>query len=104
MISHYNEPVYIIGIASKMLQVCSATLRIWEKKSLIKPRRIGKNRFYSQCEIDRLKEIKDLLQKEHVNIQGVKNILSIKHCWELKKCKEREKRVCPVYAKYGDNR
>jgi len=28
----YREPVYTIGIAAKMLNVCAATLRIWEKK------------------------------------------------------------------------
>lgn len=36
-------PVYTIGIAAELLGVCSATLRIWEKKGIVKPARIGKN-------------------------------------------------------------
>jgi len=97
-----REPVYTIGIAAKLLEVCSATLRIWEKKGLIKPARLGKNRYYSQCDIDRLEFIKELLQKKRINIQGVKNILNITYCWELKKCSSEEKGNCPVFNKYGN--
>lgn len=101
MKERYREPVYTIGIVAKKLKVCLATLRIWEKKGLIKPKRLGKNRFYSRCDIDRLEDIKELLQKKGVNIEGVKNILSTSKCWEIKKCQLAERKVCPVYLKYG---
>ena len=96
----YTEPVYTIGITAKMLKVCAATLRIWERKGLIKPARLGKNRFYSQCDVDRLAEVKDLIQKKRINIEGVKNILSATRCLELKKCNQKERDVCPVYIKH----
>lgn len=99
-----NHPVYTIGIASSLLEVCSATLRLWEKKGLIRPSRIGKNRFYSRCDMDRLKEIKRLLQNEHINIAGVKNIMERTFCWEIKKCSLGEKETCPVYNRYKTNR
>jgi len=97
----YREPVYTIGITAKFLKVCPATLRIWERKKLIKPARLGKNRYYSRCDIDSLEYIKELIQKKGVNIQGVKNILSTTKCWEVKKCSQKEKDICPVYVKYG---
>jgi MerR family transcriptional regulator/heat shock protein HspR len=97
----YREPVYTMGVAARLLEVSPATLRIWEKKDLIKPRRIGKNRFYSQCDIDRLEYIKDLIQKKRLNIEEVKNTLNTIRCWELKKCKPKERKICPVYLKYG---
>lgn len=97
----YKEPVYTIGIVAKSLEVCPATLRIWERKGLIKPPRLGKNRFYSRCDMDRLEYIKELIQKKHINIEGVKNILSTTRCWEVKKCKPKERQVCKVYLKYG---
>ena len=96
-----REPIYTIGIAAKLLQVCPATLRIWEKSGLIKPARIGKNRFYSRCDIDRLEYLKDLIQKKGINIQGVKSILNTTRCWEIKRCNPKERRVCPVYLRYG---
>jgi MerR family transcriptional regulator/heat shock protein HspR len=96
----YGTPVYTIGIVAKMLEVCTATLRIWERKKLIKPVRIGKNRFYSKCDLDRLEYIKELLQKKHINIEGVKGILDTTRCWDIKKCKPKEKQSCLVYLKY----
>lgn len=97
----YAEPVYTIGVMSKFLGVCPATLRIWEKKGLIRPARLGKDRFYSKCDLDRLEHIKDLIQKRHINIEGVKNILSTTRCWEVKNCHKKERDICPVYLKYG---
>ena len=96
-----TTPVYTIGIAAKLLNVCPATLRLWEKKGLITPSRIGKNRFYSRCDMDRLEYIKGLIQKQHINIEGVKNILNTTQCWEIKKCKPKERESCPVYLKHG---
>jgi MerR family transcriptional regulator/heat shock protein HspR len=96
----YREPVYSIGITAKLLKVCQATIRIWEKKGLIKPARIGKNRFYSRCDIERLEDIKELLQEKRINIQGVKTILNTIHCWEIKNCSLENKKECPVYLEY----
>ncbi len=95
-----TEPIYLIGRAAKFLKVSIPTLRIWEKKGLIKIARIGKNRFFSQCDLDRLEYIKGMLQKNRINIEGVKSILSMTRCWELKKCAPKEKDVCPVYLKF----
>ncbi len=100
----YKEPVYTIGIVAQFLKVCPATLRIWERKGLIKPTRLGKNRFYSKCNMDRLEYIKELLQKKHINIEGVRQILDTTQCWEVKKCKPKERDGCPVYLKYGSTR
>ena len=97
----YKEPVYTISIAAKLLKVCPATLRIWENKKLIKPKRIGKDRFYSKFDLDKLEYIKELLQKKHINIAGVKNILDTTQCWEVKQCKPKERKECVVYKKYG---
>lgn len=94
-----TEPVYPISIAAKLLKVCIDTLRIWERKGLIKPARLGKNRFYSQCDVERLEYIKVLTQKKRINLEGVKNILNISRCWDLKKCKPKERNVCLVYKK-----
>ena len=97
----YREPVYTIGIVARKLEVCPATLRIWERKGLIKPKRLGKNRFYSKCDMDRLEYIKQMLQEKRVNIEGVKSILRTTKCWEVKKCKLKERDSCPVYLRYG---
>jgi MerR family transcriptional regulator/heat shock protein HspR len=95
----YREPVYTIGIVAKKLDVSQATLRIWERKALIRPARLGKNRFYSQWNLDRLKKIKQLLQQEHINIEGVKRVLASMYCWDIKKCKPAVRKACSVFRK-----
>ncbi len=95
-IKEQEEPVFTIGIMSRLLQVTQTTLRIWEKKGLIKPRRLGKNRYYSQDELNRLREIKCLLQEKGLNIAGVKEVLDGRRCWVVKKCGD-NKFACAVY-------
>ena len=96
-----TEPIYLIGRAAKLLRVSIPTLRIWEKKGLIKISRVGKNRFFSKCDLERLEYIKELLREKRINIEGVKSVLSMTRCWELKKCMPGERDVCPVYVKFG---
>ena len=91
-----DRPLFPIGIVAGMLGVTQATLRIWERKGLIEPQRLGKNRYYSYNDLDRLKEIKHLLQEKRMNIAGVRNYLSQERCWELKKCGD-ERHKCSVY-------
>jgi len=101
MKENYREPVYTIGVVARLLGVCPETLRIWERKGLIKPDRLGKNRFYSKCDLDNLEHIKDLIQNKRVNIAGVKNILEAKSCWKTKHCKPEHRDRCRVYLMHG---
>lgn len=99
----YTEPLYTIGAVARLLKTTPATLRIWEKKELLKPVRCGKNRYYSECDIDNLETIKTLLRKNRLNIEGVKCVMSATRCWEIKRCNPKEREVCPVYIKYATN-
>jgi MerR family transcriptional regulator/heat shock protein HspR len=55
-----NFPIYIISEAAKILNMHPQTLRSYEKKGLIKPKRIGNQRYYSENDIEKLKFIKRL--------------------------------------------
>ena len=94
----YTRPLFTIGITADLLGVSQATLRIWERRGLIVPARLGKNRYYSRRDVDRLREIKELLQEERMNIAGVKAVLKRVKCWEEKHCGPRRLR-CAVYQK-----
>ena len=98
---NYNQPLFTIGIVADMIGVTQTTLRIWEKKGLVKPQRLGKNRYYSYCDLDRLKNIHYLLQEERMNIVGVKTVINREECWEIKKCGDL-KNTCHVYITRGE--
>ncbi len=98
---NHKLPVFPIGVTAEVLSVTPATLRIWEKKGLISPGRRGKDRYYSQQDLKRLKKIKYLLNNQGLNLAGVRNVLSQQNCWEIKKCGDKRLR-CPVFTSDND--
>jgi MerR family transcriptional regulator/heat shock protein HspR len=76
---HYDEPVYLISIVAKILDIHPQTLRQYERENLITPSRSnGRIRLYSQRDIDRIKLILRLTRELGVNLAGVDIILRLK--------------------------
>ena len=79
MIHQYDEPVYLISIVAKVLDIHPQTLRQYERENLITPSRSnGRIRLYSQRDIDRIKLILRLTRELGVNLAGVDVILRLK--------------------------
>lgn len=71
-----DEPVYVISVVSKLVDLPVWTLRQLDKVGIVCPKRIGKkSRLYSLKDIKKLEYIHFLLEEKHVNISGVKIIL-----------------------------
>ncbi len=71
-----NEPVYVISVAAKLVGLHEQTLRLYEKKGLVRPKRTRRNtRLYSLNDLKKLILIKFLTQKRGLNINGVKLFL-----------------------------
>ncbi|MFA5005753.1 MAG: MerR family transcriptional regulator [Candidatus Omnitrophota bacterium] len=71
-----TEPVYIIGVVCKLLDIPIWTLRQLDKAGIVRPKRMGKkSRLYSMQDIKRLEYVYYLMQVKHVNIHGIKFIL-----------------------------
>jgi MerR family transcriptional regulator/heat shock protein HspR len=69
---------FTISVVAEMIGVHQQTLRHYERLGLVQPRRgEGKNgiRYYSPEDIERLTQIKRLLEDLHVNLAGVEVIL-----------------------------
>ncbi len=75
----YEEPVYLISIVAKILEIHPQTLRQYERENLVCPSRSnGRIRLYSQRDIDRIKLILRLTRELGVNLAGVDIILRLK--------------------------
>lgn len=73
-----DEPIFVISVAARMLQVHPQTLRYYERVGLLKPTRSsGKIRLYSQKEIERLRKIQRLTNELGVNLAGVEIIIDL---------------------------
>lgn len=73
-----ERAVYIISVAAELTGVHPQTLRIYERKGLLRPARTaGNTRRYSERDIDRLRLIQELTQRHGINLAGVKMIMSL---------------------------
>ncbi|GAB3796885.1 MerR family transcriptional regulator [Virgibacillus kimchii] len=73
-----SMPLFGIGIVMKLTELTARQIRYYEKHDLIHPERTdGNQRLFSFNDVDRLLEIKDLLEKG-LNIAGIKLILAEK--------------------------
>ena len=73
-----KRPVYMIGIASELIGVHPQTLRMYEQKGLLRPRKSIKNtRLYSQEDVDRGRYIQRLTQEMGMNLAGVRKVLDL---------------------------
>ena len=73
------EPCYVISIAARMLGIHAQTLRYYERVGLIDPSRSqGNRRLYSARDIERLRQMKSLMDDLGVNLAGVEVILRMR--------------------------
>ena len=75
----YEErAVYIISVAAELAGVHPQTLRIYERKGLVRPQRTsGNTRRYSEGDIERFAAIQELTQTQGMNLAGVKLIIEL---------------------------
>jgi len=93
-----NEPIFSIGIAAKKLDIAVPTMRMYEKAGLIIPFRTDTGcRFYSIADLKRIAYIRNLIKKESLNLAGIRRLMALIPCWELKPCPQESRKKCPAY-------
>jgi len=78
-----EQPLYLISIVSKMLDVHPQTLRLYEKEGFIRPKRTKKQRLYSENDVEQLNFILQLTREMGVNRAGVDIILRLRQRMEI---------------------
>jgi MerR family transcriptional regulator/heat shock protein HspR len=73
-----DRPLYMISIAAELVGMHPQTLRIYEAKGLIRPKRsAGNTRLYSEADLDRLRLIQQLTTELGLNLAGVEHVLRL---------------------------
>jgi MerR family transcriptional regulator/heat shock protein HspR len=76
--SEAEEPVYVISVAAKLLEVHPQTLRLYDRLGLVAPARSVNNiRLYSARDVERVRRIQHLTQDMGVNLAGVEVVLDL---------------------------
>jgi MerR family transcriptional regulator, heat shock protein HspR len=70
--------VYMISVAAELAGMHPQTLRIYETRGLITPKRSPKNtRLYSERDIERLRRIQELTSELGMNLAGVERVFEL---------------------------
>jgi MerR family transcriptional regulator/heat shock protein HspR len=87
-----ERPRYMISIAAELVGMHPQTLRIYENKGLINPKRTrGNTRLYSEADLERARLIQRLTTELGLNLAGVEVVLRLED--ELRKAHERVDRL-----------
>ena len=78
MATDRERGVYMISVAAELAGMHPQTLRIYESRGLIQPKRSPKNtRLYSQEDVDRLRRIQELTGDLGMNLAGVERVFEL---------------------------
>src|ERR687887_123245 len=84
--------VYMISVAAELAGMHPQTLRIYETRGLITPKRSsGNTRLYSQEDVDRLRRIQELTTEMGMNLAGVERVFELE--LEMERMTERMNRL-----------
>jgi len=70
--------VFMISVAAELADMHPQTLRMYEARGLITPKRSAKNtRLYSYDDVERLRRIQRMTAQEGLNLAGVESVLAL---------------------------
>jgi MerR family transcriptional regulator, heat shock protein HspR len=73
-----SRGVFMISVAAELAEMHPQTLRMYEARGLITPKRSPKNtRLYSQDDVERLRRIQRMTADEGLNLAGVETVLEM---------------------------
>jgi MerR family transcriptional regulator/heat shock protein HspR len=82
--TEHEHPRYMISIAAELVGMHPQTLRVYEQKGLVRPKRTaGNTRLYSERDLERLRLIQRLTTEVGLNLAGVELVLRMED--ELKR-------------------
>jgi MerR family transcriptional regulator/heat shock protein HspR len=87
-----DRPRYMISVAAELVGMHPQTLRVYEAKGLVRPRRTpGNTRLYSEADLERLRLIQRLTTELGLNLAGVETVLRLQD--ELGRLRARMERL-----------
>jgi len=94
--SNKRQVIYSISDAAKKLGMSVRMIREYEKYGLIKPCRNPSNgyRLFSKEDIQWIQCIRNMIHQDGISIKGIRRLLSVLPCWEIKGCPKEIREKC----------
>jgi MerR family transcriptional regulator, heat shock protein HspR len=87
-----DRPRYMISVAAELVGMHPQTLRMYEQKGLVRPKRTeGNTRLYSDADLERLRLIQRLTGELGLNLAGVEAVIGLEE--QLQRMQARMERL-----------
>jgi len=74
----HDRGVFMISVAAELAEMHPQTLRMYEARGLIEPKRSPKGtRLYSQADVERLRKIQEMTTEWGMNLAGVEKVFEL---------------------------
>jgi MerR family transcriptional regulator, heat shock protein HspR len=102
-----DRGVFMISVAAELAEMHPQTLRMYEQRGLIEPKRSPKGtRLYSHEDVERLRRIQEMTNELGLNLAGVEHVLRLEQ--ELERSRRRidalERRTAEMHAELRELR
>lgn len=91
-----SQPLYSLKVAASQVGLSPRTLRLYEEAGLLSPARTGGNdqRLYSDQDLHWLRCIRDMIHGEQLTVTGIRRLLDLIPCWEIRHCSAEQAASC----------
>jgi MerR family transcriptional regulator/heat shock protein HspR len=99
-----DRGVFMISVAAELAEMHPQTLRMYETRGLIEPKRSPKGtRLYSHADVDRLRRIQEMTAELGMNLAGVEKVFELEEQLDsmARKVELLERRATELKAEVG---
>ncbi len=101
--SDVSHPVFTIGVTSRLTNTSVHALRMYEEKGLLIPYKTRTNRrLYSKADVERIQCIRHHIDEEGLNIAGIKVLLAMVPCWDIRPCSHEDRMNCAAFTSVSE--
>ena len=100
-----DRGVFMISVAAELADMHPQTLRMYEARGLIEPKRSPKGtRLYSQEDVERLRRIQEMTTEWGMNLAGVERVLEMEEQLErmTRRVEQLERRAARLQAEMAE--
>lgn len=97
--SAVEEPVISIGVLASRVGLSVSAVRKYEHEGLLIAHRTpGGRRLFCFEDVARIRHIHHLVQDLGLTLEGIRRLLALVPCWDLRPCTAAERAACPAHG------
>jgi MerR family transcriptional regulator/heat shock protein HspR len=87
-----------IGEVAKRLNIAVETIRMYEREGVLLAERTATGqRLFNESDVHWIVCIRHLIKEQGLNLAGIRRLLALMPCWNLRPCTEKERKKCPAF-------